>query len=537
MKILICLFTLFFLNIFWAQDGTSIKSKKKKKDKQATGWNYNGEFEKFEVVEQETAPGMVFIEGGLLRGMQLPMNLNFSKSDSLINKTRINSTGYTISSFYISENEVTNKEYREFVEWVKIRMAMDLLAANYPSKRLSNGNYNEEIEIDWKDPVLEKFYSPNGNYKGNTKELRIYPDTLCWLREYDLNTLKRYKHSIYENGEIIRPSEITDLKLLKIYFEKEIDGKSNDFIFYQKIDSMLNYFSDPKYNDYPVVGVTWNQANAYCQWRSDRVNENILLRERILEKKSYYFTTESYLNTESTYNGRKVRYEDGILLPNFHLPTNAEWQFAAVYLDDSSNVNHYYPWGSNEVRDKKGKYQANFGRILDQNGLIIKTMAEDGFLFTAPVGSFKPNQTGLNDMVGNVSEWVMDVSRISDWQSNSSYSFTEIKKNNPKRAFTLAFEELNEQGLVMDSTCKSNVDFINEYLNERIQFEEVNKNNQIARVVKGGSWADGSLYLMPSVDTFFKEDSASARIGFRVAMDRVGSPSRKNHKRKNKRIR
>jgi formylglycine-generating enzyme required for sulfatase activity len=78
---------------------------------------------------------------------------------------------------------------------------------------------------------------------------------------------------------------------------------------------------------------------------------------------------------------------------------------------------------------------------------------------------------------------------------------------------------------------------IDEYINERIKFETIYFNNSPVKIVKGGSWADGSLYLMPGVDTFYKEGSASARIGFRVAMDRVGSPSRKNHKRKNKRIR
>ena len=171
MKILICLFILFFLNIFWAQDGTSIKSKKKKKENQSTGWNYNGEFEKIEVLEQETAPGMILIEGGFVRGRQLPMDLNFSKSDSLLIKTKLNRNGYSIASFYLAENEVTNKEYREFVDWVKVRKAMDILAANHPSKRLSNGNYNEEIPIDWKDPVLLQYFSPNGSYKGNTNRL------------------------------------------------------------------------------------------------------------------------------------------------------------------------------------------------------------------------------------------------------------------------------------------------------------------------------------------------------------------------------
>jgi len=502
MKILFYLFTLFFLNIFWAQDGVSTKSKKKKKQKQETGWNYNGGFEIFEVVEQETAPGMVFIEGGGVRVPQ-PNDLSYSTNDSLILKRDYKGNRFTVSSFYISENEVTNKEYREFVDWVKVRSAMDLLAIHYPSKRLSNGNYNEEIPVDWNDPILLKYFyqkesGNKGTFRINTQELyfnyeitqndslrtidkiktAIYPDTLCWLREYDLKN---------------------------------------------KIGT-INYFSDVKYNDYPVVGVTWHQAKAYCQWRSDRLYEQILLRERKLKRKSYYFTKESYLKPDDKLvNGLKVRKDDGILLLDFRLPTAAEWEYAAVYSDELN----YYPWGSNELRDKKGKYQANFGRILDQNGLIIKTHAEDGFLFTAPVGSFNPNQIGLNDMAGNVSEWVLDF-----YSLNKDYLFQDLDSNT---AFRVAYRFLRYSQYI-DSTKQFYRDLVKEYINKRIKFEKIYYNNSPGKIVKGGSWADGPLYLMPGIDTFYKADASSGRIGFRVAMDNAGGQSRRNCKRKNKRF-
>ncbi|MBM3185467.1 MAG: hypothetical protein FJZ67_04140 [Bacteroidetes bacterium] len=99
MKISFYIISLFFLNTFWAQETAPTKSKKKKEQEQETGWNYNGGFQKFDPIEQETAPGMILIEGGFIKGMQLPMDLNFSKSDSLIIKTKLNRNGYSIPPF------------------------------------------------------------------------------------------------------------------------------------------------------------------------------------------------------------------------------------------------------------------------------------------------------------------------------------------------------------------------------------------------------------------------------------------------------
>jgi sulfatase modifying factor 1 len=450
-------------------------TEKPKKNKNNTGWDNPYEFPRLPNIVQETPPGMILIEGGVHTMNQLPEDVFFSDKDSLVYKPkRKNTTKITVPTFLLSENEVTNEEYREFTNWVKVRRAMDILAENYPSRRLPNGNYNEDIQIDWNDPILLKyFYLPQKDKKGN----------------YQINTellFFEYKQKqFYEDDSLGRTDNLEKIRILiypdttcwtKEYKNQEKWG-STDFIRMSKIDSVSNYFCDNKFDKYPVVGVSWIQANAFCKWKSDRINEYILLREEILKKKSYYFTTEKYLEPVKSEDGRvTLRMEDGILLPNFRLPTEAEWEFAAKFITISNKNISYYPWKDNLLKNKKGKYYSNFGKILDQNGLLLKTFIDDGYLFTSPVGSFEGNQCHLNDMSGNVSEWVID-------EASAFYY----------------------------------------------------ENGKYSKLVKGGSWADSPLYLMHGNTTFFFENSSSARIGFRVAMDYNGSPSawqQKKYRRK-----
>jgi len=510
MKLILCLVLSLFCGISFSQN--DVKKNKKSKNANSTGWVYNdpenGGFEKIKFQEQEVPDWMVFIEGGTFELRKIPESIQKTAEDTLsldFSKFRKKAgSSVSVSSFYLSDHEVTNKEYRDFVNWVKIRYAMDILADNYPEKRLKNGQYNETIPIDWSDPLLQfttdfltfgytqdvkQLDTTLNKYvkvKGIIFDVPVYPDTTCWQRDY--------KTLLTTSGE-----------------------------------NMASYFSDEKYNDYPVVGVSIDQAKAYCVWLSDRYNESILLREKILKNKSYYFTVQEFLNDTNN-----LKYlSDGILAPNFRLLTECEWEHAACHqnLNEEQKSEKFFPWESSNYKNKKGKFLANFGKITDQNGLEVKKMDEDGYLFTSPVKSFDKNQHNLYDMTGNVAEWVLDNVYFTTFYSDKEYlNYQNVPH---EMAFRNAYYRLKENyHLRIDTTKQEGKDLINEFIVEKIAEQQLNNLYPSAHVVKGGSWADAPVYMIPGMSSFYDGELSSSRIGFRVGMDRIGSPINNRKRRK-----
>ncbi len=339
------------------------------------------------------------------------------------------------------------------------------------------------------------------------------------------------------------------------------------------------YLRHPAYQQYPVVGVNWLQANDFCVWRTDRVNEQIMIREGILRENPNQinednFNSDAYLagqyeglvrsdlpdmNPSSGANGtRKVRMEDGILLPKYRLPTEAEWEYAALAqigntIYERVTDRKQYPWNGHITRNKdekyKGEMMANFKRGRGDN------MGTAGYLndradIPAPVHSYWPNDFGLYCMAGNVSEWVMDVYRPLSPEDKSDF--------NPYRGNVFQTAQRDEEGTIAEKdslghiplrnvTEEENVDRRNytkadninnldadepEYI--QYQYGVTSLVNDKARVYKGGSWKDRAYWMSPGAKRFLDESQSTDDIGFRCAMVRVGSPEGFGTKRKTK---
>ncbi|WP_291785004.1 gliding motility lipoprotein GldJ [Cecembia sp.] len=244
------------------------------------------------------------------------------------------------------------------------------------------------------------------------------------------------------------------------------------------------YYRFPGFNFYPVVGVTWAQATAYSKWRTEYVSD--LMREKN--------KIDSALN-------KNQLIERGVSLPEYRLPSEAEWEYAAKamigtqYMDENQESGRIYPWDGRGVRNpynikrkgRQGDFLANFKRGRGDYAGIAGSVSNDGDIIPANVYDYPPNDFGLYNMSGNVNEWVNDVYR--------PLSYEDFDDLNPLRKDGI-FDEADTYGTTLISD----------------EF----------RVYKGGSWRDVTYWLAPGTRRFMHQDSATNHIGFRCAMIAIG---------------
>ncbi|HAN78015.1 MAG TPA: gliding motility lipoprotein GldJ [Bacteroidales bacterium] len=351
------------------------------------------------------------------------------------------------------------------------------------------------------------------------------------------------------------------------------------------------YFRHPAYDQYPVVGINWLQAVDYCIWRSDRVNEQILINNGLLkvnpaQRGADNFNTEAYLAGRyvgetgklkpsldpDDDDGRPVKMEDGMLLPNYRLPTEAEWEYAALGIisyEERISERRLYPWSGHYVRNPEsadmGSMMANFKR--GRGDLMgVAGSLNDNAAITTKVDAFWPNDFGLYCMAGNVNEWVLDVYRpmshldVEDYRPFRGNTFTKrimddtgqpeldtmgrIKKepikfkdalgrNNYSRA-----DNINYSDGDVKSSHTSGTDWVvegeedpgsermyNSGKTERM-LNATSLINDKVRVYKGGGWRDRVYWMVPGTRRYLDERKSTDDIGFRCAMTRVGDSTR-----------
>ncbi len=367
--------------------------------------------------------GMVYVKPGFF---------HMGPSDQDINYTfTARNKEVTVQGFYMDATEVTNNEYRQFVYWVRDSIAHKLLG--------QVKNVNGEEYIDWSQKV--NFGDPATVEK---LDAMIYtPEDRVWGRK-DIDVRKLVYHSetydlkaaAMDKGKSPRSSFIVKSDT-QIYPDTLCWIREFSYSYNEPMAKM--YFWHPAFDNYPVVGVNWEQASAFCTWRS-----------RLWED----------------YRASKGLYTEGI----FRLPTEAEWEYAAR----GGRSQSPFPWGGPYLRNKKGCLLANFkpGR---------GNYADDGGVYPVRADAYWPNDYGLYNMAGNVSEW-----------TSSAYF-------------------ANANSFAMD-------------LNPDVQVNApADAPPKMKRkVVRGGSWKDVGWFLQTSSRTYEYQDTAKAYIGFRCVITFLG---------------
>ncbi len=424
--------------------------------------------------------GMVYIKKGSFMMGSNTQSAIFGQSD--------NQVMVTVDAFWMDETEITNSEYKQFVNWVRDSVAYrklmynldngveeyslwteemtgeldpgDVYGRNEDQEPLYPINWKKKIpwnvkEGDVKDALKDMFYSD-----GKTLNTKLYHYSYSWIN-YDEAAKPENRYDVskgkYPDGaevkvdtawinkedgsirdstiwrKLVEPKDLVTSMFINVYpdtmtWRRDFQNSYNE-------PMLLKYFSHPGFYEYPVVGITWEQADAFCQWRTD------------------------FFLGNNVHDVQKYR-----------LPTEAEWEYAAR----GGRKMAVYPWGGNYARDKEGCFLANFkpyrGSYTDDTGST-----------TMQVAQFRPNDFGLFDMAGNVSEWTA-----------SSY--------NP--------------------STNVYVHDMNPIYQHRARKDEPDVMKR--KIIKGGSWKDISYYLQCGTRTYEYQYESRPYIGFRCVRSHIG---------------
>lgn len=437
---------------------------------------------------EPTPYGMVMVKRGHL-------HMGIDKPDSLWGRpTPVRDI--SVEGFWMDEREVTNSQYRQFVNYVRDSILRERLAdpayGGDETYKIEEDKNGEPVtpHLNWKKPLprkpnedelraFESLYVTNpvtGEKLLDASQLNfryeIYDYAEAAKRKYRMNPAERNLNTdvnvnpneeiwiskdtayIDEEGKIIRqtinrqltgPWDFLNTYIVNVY--PDTTCWVNDFPNADNEVYMRHYFSNAAYNDYPVVGVTWEQANAFCAWRTDYLLKGL---------------------------GSAAKY-----VQRYRLPTEAEWEYAARGKDQNE-----FPWDNNDVSTGNGCFYANF---KPDRGNYTK----DGNLITSRTGIYQANSNGLYDMAGNVAEWTSTI-------------YTE--------AGVEAMNDINPQ-------LKYNAAKEDPYRLKK-------------KSVRGGSWKDPESHIRSAWRSFEYQNQPRSYIGFRCVRSLANTTSQKSKKSK-----
>jgi gliding motility-associated lipoprotein GldK len=398
------------------------------------------------VVWNPTVPyGMVFVpQGSFIMG---PSDQDVPFANVSTNQR------VSVGAFYMDETEITNNEYRQFVEWVEdsiLRTSTNQFQRNRNDTLMIKSKIGDtSMVIDWAsrlpdtsqqvyDSIFVKAWVDGKEVKNKEAYIYVYEEvdyrSLSADRVNDPLGVDKLSPEVFREKYVIR-NEI-------MIYPNTLDFQGDYVYSHEETEAEYN-FTHEAYDDYPVIGIDWNQANAFCHWRTHIMNQFLASHNEPL-------------------------------MPDFRLPTETEWEYAARGGLDQSP----YPWGGPSTRNARGCFLANFKPMRGN-------YSADGGHKAIKVQQYNPNNYGLFDMSGNVSEWT---STVFDETSGSYTNDMDGDNSNLGGNFNIDGE------------------------NGPIQ----------RKVIRGGSWKDVAYFVQTSTRTYEYENESSSCIGFRCVMDFLG---------------